>query len=101
MATASWEGEAYKQVESFQPDLIVLDVLLSGVDGRDICKKLKTSENLKDILIIMFSGHPGAQKNVWEFGADDFMPKPFQSAKLLERIEAHLSNKKMSLQQSH
>jgi DNA-binding response OmpR family regulator len=94
VATASREGEAYEQVATFHPDLIVMDVLLSGVDGRDICKKLKSTENLKDILIIMFSGHPSAQKNYAEFGADDFLPKPFQSARLLERIEAHLANKK-------
>src|SRR2546426_8248490 len=42
VATASREGEAYEKVASFHPDLIVMDVLLSGVDGRDICRKLKS-----------------------------------------------------------
>ena len=94
IGTASREDEAYMQVDLFEPDLIVLDVLLSGVDGREICKKLKASEKFKHIPIIMFSAHPGAQKNMEDFGADDFLPKPFESYKLLERIEGHLSRQK-------
>jgi DNA-binding response OmpR family regulator len=94
VATASREEEAYNQVKLFEPDLIVLDVLLSGVDGRTICKKLKNTSASKHIPIIMFSAHPGAQKNMQDFGADDFISKPFESNKLLERIEAQLSNQK-------
>ena len=94
VASASREEEAYNQVKFFKPDLIVLDVLLSGVDGRIICKKLKNSTASKHIPIIMFSAHPGAQKNMEEFGADDFISKPFESNKLLERIEVQLSNQK-------
>jgi DNA-binding response OmpR family regulator len=97
VATADREEEAYKQVELFKPHLIVLDVLLSGVDGRIICKNLKNAEASKHIPIIMFSAHPSAQKNMQDFGADDFLPKPFEGNKLLERIEAQLSNKKQIL----
>ncbi len=97
VATASCEEEAYEQVEIFMPHLIVLDVLLSGVDGRTICKKLKSKESSKHIPIIMFSAHPGAQKNMEDFGADDFIPKPFESNKILERIEIQLSKQKQAL----
>lgn len=97
VATAGREDEAYSQVELFEPHLIVLDVLLSGVDGRTICRNLKNAEASKHIPIIMFSAHPGAQKNMQDFGADDFLPKPFESSKLLERIEAQLSNQKQIL----
>jgi len=94
VATANREEEAYSQVSLFQPDLIVLDVLLSGVDGRIICKKLKNTQASKHIPIIMFSAHPSAQKNMEDFGADDFLPKPFESNKLIERVEAQLEKKK-------
>ena len=97
VATASNEEEAYNQVEFFMPHLIVLDVLLSGVDGRTICKKLKNTELSKHIPIIMFSAHPGAQKNMEDFGADDFLPKPFESNKILERIEIQLARQKQVL----
>jgi len=97
VATASREEEAYKQVELFMPHLIVLDVLLSGVDGRTICKKLKNAESSKHIPIIMFSAHPSAQKNMADFGADDFLPKPFEGSKILERIEIQLSRQKQTM----
>lgn len=97
VATASREEEAYHQVAVFQPHLIVLDVLLSGVDGRTVCKKIKNSAASKHIPIIMFSAHPGAQKNMEDFGADDFLPKPFEGSKILERIEAQLSKKEQTL----
>lgn len=96
VATASNEEAAYSQVNAFKPHLVVLDVLLSGVDGRTICKKLKNAPASKHIPIIMFSAHPGAQKNMEEFGADDFIPKPFESSKILERIEAQLSKQKQT-----
>ena len=97
VATASSEEEAYKQVDFFMSHLIVMDVLLSGVDGRTICKKLKNTESSKHIPIIMFSAHPGAQKNMKDFGADDFLPKPFESNKILERIEIQLAGQKQVL----
>ena len=97
VATASNEEEAYKQVDFFMPHLIVMDVLLSGVDGRTICKKLKNTESSKHIPIIMFSAHPGAQKNMEDFGADDFLTKPFESNKILERIEIQLARQKQVL----
>ena len=68
-----------------------------GVDGRTICKKLKSSPGSKHIPIIMFSAHPGAQKNMEEFGADDFIPKPFEGQKILERIEVQLSKQKQTM----
>lgn len=73
------------------PDLIVLDVLLSGVDGRDICRKLKSQEETKNIPIIMISAHPGAGKTMKEVGADDFIPKPFEIDELFNKIEKYTS----------
>jgi DNA-binding response OmpR family regulator len=87
--TAMHENEVYTQVAAQLPDLILLDVLLSGADGRAICRKLKASAH-RHIPIIIFSGHPGAQKNYAACGADDFVYKPFQEGALLEKIRQHL-----------
>src|SRR5690349_10771006 len=73
VASAMYEAQAYEQVDFFKPDLILLDVLLSGTDGRFICKKLKSQESSKHIPIIIFSGHPSAQKNLEDYGADQFL----------------------------
>ncbi len=72
------------------PDLILLDLLLSGKDGREIVKHLKTQENTKHIPIIMFSAHPGAQETTRQAGADDFVAKPFEIDLLLSKIKQHL-----------
>src|SRR5437763_524588 len=68
------------------PDLIILDVLLSGKDGRLICQKLKSQQDTKHIPIIMISAHPNAQQSVAAVGADDFMPKPFDADELLATV---------------
>jgi DNA-binding response OmpR family regulator len=72
------------------PDLILLDVLLSGKDGRDIVKYLKQHEETKRIPVIIFSAHPGAEQTALEAGADDFMAKPFEIDDLLARVGQYL-----------
>lgn len=68
------------------PDVIILDVLLSGKDGRLICQKLKSQEDTRHIPIIMISAHPNAKQSVSAVGADDFMAKPFDMDELLTKI---------------
>lgn len=72
------------------PDLILLDMLLSGKDGREIVKYLKLNEKTKHIPVIMFSAHPGAQEVTRQAGADDFVAKPFEIDQLLNKIAQHL-----------
>src|SRR5258708_11301154 len=69
--------------EANLPKLIILDVLLSGRDGREICRKLKTNERTKRIPIVMISAQPSAQKSVLASGANTFIPKPFDITNLL------------------
>jgi DNA-binding response OmpR family regulator len=83
--------EAYPKAIEFQPDLILLDVLLSGKDGREICKDLKEQSETKDIPVVMISAHPSARASVKEFGADDFIAKPFQVEDLLSSVEKHIN----------
>lgn len=82
--------ETYNKVRDFNPDLILLDVLMSGNDGRHICKKLKTEDYSKNIPIIMISAHPTAEKSITECGADGFIAKPFRSTQLLKEVKKHL-----------
>lgn len=68
------------------PNLILLDVLLSGKDGREIVKYLKQQEETKYIPVIMFSAHPGAEQTAREAGAEEFVAKPFEIDDLLKKI---------------
>ena len=72
------------------PDLILLDLLLSGKDGREIVAYLKTQENTKHIPVIMFSAHPNAQAMTKNAGADDFVAKPFEIDLLLKKVAQYL-----------
>lgn len=72
------------------PDLIILDVLLSGKDGRTICKKLKNQKETKHIPIIMISAHPDAEKSSKAVGADYFLAKPFDVNTLLSKVQKYL-----------
>ena len=90
--TAFREEEVYEKVRSYRPALILLDVLLSGADGRTICKNLKGNEDTKEIPVIMFSAHPGAADKIDSYGADDFISKPFNVDKLLQKLRKQLGN---------
>ncbi len=68
------------------PHLILLDVLLSGKDGREIVKYLKSQQETQHIPILMFSAHPSAEQSARQAGADDFLPKPFHIDVLLTKI---------------
>jgi len=68
------------------PDLILLDMLLSGKDGRQIVRRLKSQEQTRHIPVIMFSAHPSAEQTAREAGADDFIAKPFDIDDLLNRV---------------
>jgi DNA-binding response OmpR family regulator len=72
------------------PDLIILDVLLSGKDGRTICRLLKNRPDTRRIPIVMISAHPSAAGSVRAVGADDFVAKPFDIDELLSTVERHV-----------
>lgn len=87
----NWEN-AYKKIASFQPQLIILDVFLSGIDGLEICKKLKSDYETRHIPILIFSAYPRvAEKVIYEYGADDFIAKPFEINDLIQKVHGVLS----------
>jgi DNA-binding response OmpR family regulator len=69
--------QVHATVESFQPDIILLDIQLGGVDGRDICREIKANEATKQIPVILFSGGDSIRESVIEAGADGYIQKPF------------------------
>lgn len=72
------------------PDIILLDIFLSGSDGRQLARQLKHLPETKKIPIIMISAHPYALQTVKEYGADDFIPKPFNIDLLLKKVEKNI-----------
>lgn len=74
------------------PDLVLLDIWMSGVDGRDICKQLKQKPETRDIPIIMISASSDIKNSAISAGANDFVAKPFNISGLLEKIESNIAS---------
>ena len=72
------------------PELILTDVFLSGKDGREIVKRLKSQKETRHIPVIMFSAHPNAEQTARAAGADDFVAKPFEMDEVLAKIAKHV-----------
>ncbi|MEO6220449.1 MAG: response regulator, partial [Ginsengibacter sp.] len=74
------------------PQLILLDVFLSGVDGFEVCKKLKSNSSTRHIPILIFSAYPRvADTAIYEYGANDFLSKPFEVNDLIKKVHDILS----------
>lgn len=85
--------DALEDIESFQPQIILLDVFLHGVDGLEVCKKLKEMPGTKHIPVLIFSAYPRvAESVIYEYGADDFIAKPFEVNELVTKIHSILSS---------
>jgi DNA-binding response OmpR family regulator len=86
----SWKGEeTLKNVNSFSPDVILLDVNLGSTNGMTICTQLKSDSKTHDIPVIMFSAHSNS-KIKSECAADGFIGKPFDIFKLADIIKSQL-----------
>jgi len=88
-----YDGEAaLSSVRRRRPDLVILDLMLPGIDGFDVCKQLKASEATAGIPIIMLTARTEEADVVLglELGADDYVTKPFSPRVLVSRVRAIL-----------
>lgn len=69
------------------PNLLLLDIWMSGIDGRKICKKIKATERTKYIPVVLVSASKDVRKSAQESGADAFLAKPFEMDDLLALVE--------------
>lgn len=69
-----------------RPDVIVLDIWLSGEDGRDICKQLKANESTKNIPVVMMSAARDLEITAYDSGATAFIAKPFEMEKVVDTL---------------
>lgn len=69
-----------------KPDIILLDVMLGGEDGREICRELKQDNEYKDIPVILISANAKNLANYEDFSADGISEKPFNVKELIEKV---------------
>jgi len=97
---ASSGREALSMARSMLPDLILLDITMPGMDGYEVCQRLKANPKTKEIPVIFISALNEVMDKVRAFGAGgvDYITKPFQFAEVLARIENHLKLQKLQQQ---
>ena len=85
--------DALKVAQWAQPDLILLDILMSGIDGFETCARLKDNPQTKDIAVIFLSALDDTDDKIkgLSMGAVDYIAKPFQAEEVIARVETHLT----------
>ena len=85
-------------VEKFAPDLILLDINMPGMDGYEVCKKLKSNRQTKQITVIFLSASDKVMDKVqaFEVGGVDYITKPFQVPEVLARVETQIKIKRFN-----
>lgn len=80
--------EALQIIPDFHPDLILLDIMMSGIDGYEVCRRIRADEKYNAIKIILISGRAmeNERQKGYAVGADDYVTKPFEVEELVEKI---------------
>jgi len=82
----------FEDIKYYQPDLILMDVMLAGMDGRSICRSIKENDLTSLLPVILISGTHDLAKSLHLPGApDDFVAKPFDIDYLLKKIKKQLA----------
>jgi len=93
IAVASDGQETLDVVATFQPDLILLDIMMPKLSGFEVCKELKRDSTTKNIMILMVTAlnEPGDIERAVAAGCDDFLSKPVNKLELIKRVENMLT----------
>ena len=89
---------ALEQAKKKRPNLIILDLMLPGMDGKDVCRAIKSNPLTQAIPILMLTAKSEEVDRIigFELGADDYVTKPFSPRELVLRVKAILRRKEMS-----
>jgi DNA-binding response OmpR family regulator len=100
--TAEDGFEGFKAAIQYHPDLVLLDVMMPGTDGYEVCELLKAEEETKDIPIMFLTAKADVEDRIhgFELGAVDYIVKPFNLVEISTRVKTHLRLKHLEKQQA-
>ena len=80
-------------VEEFNPDLVILDYRVAGTNGGEICRQIKAHPQFGEIPVIIFSAYINHQADLFAYGCDAIINKPFDLTELVEKVNSLLNSK--------
>ncbi|MCC8425662.1 PleD family two-component system response regulator [Mucilaginibacter sp. UR6-11] len=86
-STSSGE-EVMDMVEDFSPDLVILDFRVAGINGGELCKQIKCHPEYKDVPVIIFSAYINHDDELFGYGCDAVINKPFDLTELVEKVNS-------------
>ncbi|MEA3547443.1 MAG: response regulator [Thermodesulfobacteriota bacterium] len=91
---------ALQVLDNYQPDIILLDVMMPGIDGFETCRRIKANKETADIPVIFMTALDSVEDKVsgFEAGGVDYITKPFQQAEVLARVNTHITLRKQKLE---
>jgi len=95
------DGEsALQHIKVVKADLILLDIMMPGIDGYEVCRSVKDDPEIKDIPVIFLTAKTDTESVVrgFDVGGVDYITKPFNEAELLARVKTHLNLKQADTQ---
>lgn len=93
VAGLNYTDNIAESVRQNQPDLVILDFLLAGINGGELCMELKAHPEFAHLPVIMMSGFPRFLDSFGNFGSDGFIAKPFNAEALIHLVETSLAHK--------
>jgi DNA-binding response OmpR family regulator len=82
-------------ISKYQPELVILDFLLAGINGGELCHQVKTHIMYSHIPVIMMSGYPRVLESLGNYGADAFIAKPFDMVHLTQTVKHWMEESEM------
>ena len=96
-------GESFLEtIKNDKPDLLILDLMLPGISGLDVCRELRTKENHENIAVVMLTAKSEEIDRIvgFELGADDYVTKPFSVRELILRVKVLLKKRTNDIDQN-
>jgi two-component system, OmpR family, alkaline phosphatase synthesis response regulator PhoP len=90
VVTSANGEDGYRLVQERQPDLVILDLLLPGMSGYEVCRRIRRHGLMTPVLMLSAESQEGSRIRGFEAGADDYVTKPFSLRELLGRVRAIL-----------
>lgn len=85
-------ADIFPLIDNFKPDIVLLDYLLPGINGGEICAQIKKSPETNEIPVVIFSAYPQVMLSLGSYGCNAFIPKPFDLSMLLDQINDCIEN---------